>query len=84
MEIQQNVPELVKAHCPGFGVFGCAVSDFGAKRCLILMTTYSQSDLDIELSHRHCLGFDHVGESTMRDSWSSYKNTNGNLRAVMR
>ena len=81
MEIQQNVPKLVKAHCPGFGVFGCTVGDYGSGRCLVMMTTYSQKDLDIELSHQHCRGYDHLGESTMSDGWTDYKKSGRNYRA---
>ncbi len=81
MEILQNVPKLVKAYCPGFGVFGCTVSEFDGVRCLVMMTTYSQRDLDIELSHKHCMGYDHVGETTMRDAWSDYKKSNRVYRA---
>ncbi len=81
MEIRQNVPKLVKAHCPGFGVFGCTVAEFSPGKCQVMMTTYSQSDLDIELSHKHCDGYDHSGESTMSDARADYKKSGSNNRA---
>ncbi len=45
------------------------------------MATYSQRDLDIELSHKHCSGYDHLGESTMSDGWVDYKKSGRNYRA---
>lgn len=81
MEIRQNVPKLVKAYCPGFGIFGCSLVEFSPGTCLVMMTTDSQSDLDIELSHKHCDGYDHKGESTMADAWADYKKSGQNYRA---
>lgn len=50
---------------------GCAIADFDARICRIY--TWTNNRGVIEHERAHCYGYDHRGESGMRDAWESYK-----------
>jgi hypothetical protein len=49
----------------------CAIPLFHKRECWIVMLEYD--DMLAHHERLHCYGFDHVGESTMRDLWENYK-----------
>ena len=63
-------PEQVKDICPPF-TQACAVPVFAKRRCLVLLPQYDE--MLIAHERLHCYGFDHIGDSTMRSLWESYK-----------
>lgn len=51
--------------------WGCTLPQFQTGRCFILIAKEDSSVLEHE--KMHCLGYDHPGESTMRDAWAKWK-----------
>lgn len=63
--------EQVQAVCPPF-TRGCAIPLFKRRECMVVLS----EDGEMLKHHErlHCYGFDHIGESTMRDLWTTHKN----------
>lgn len=55
-------------------VRGCAIANFYIGRCYIFLVSDDPSILEHE--KLHCIGYDHPGESVMRDSWQKWKDKN--------
>lgn len=62
---------------------GCALVDFAARTCRVYLVLFSPRD-DVPMTNLeiwehevkgHCRGFDHKGESALRDAWARYKAT---------
>ena len=50
----------------------CAVVNFAAGTCrIVLADSSTRGNYDHE--RMHCMGYDHAGETTVRDAWSTYK-----------
>ena len=63
---------------------GCAIPDFASRSCRIYLVmvpigeNWSMSNIEIwEHERGHCRGYDHRGESAMRDAWAAYKHNIG-------
>lgn len=70
--------ENVAIECAPYTAFGsipfaCAVIDFKANTCTIWTAVSWQFVMEHE--RRHCLGYDHPDESTLRDAWEAFKAT---------
>ena len=69
----------LKVHCAGIKYeagatpVDCAFANFGMKTC----TVYVLADMPDAIAHArgHCRGYDHPGESTMRDGWAKWKSS---------
>ena len=70
--------EGIRRHCKARpwnwligGTLGCAEVDFRKRIC----TIYTMSEMDWVMAHEkeHCLGRDHLGETTIRDLWTAHK-----------
>lgn len=51
----------------------CTILAFAHGACYVYLASSDPEVLDHE--RKHCLGYDHPGESTMRDLWAMYKRT---------
>lgn len=61
---------MAKHECNGL-IGGCATVDFCSKRCDIYLQIDSAA---IEAHERkHCAGYDHPGDDTMRSAWERYR-----------
>lgn len=54
-----------------FVVAGCTTANFLKATCYIYLSTDNAAVIEHE--KMHCLGYDHPGESTMRDWWEKWK-----------
>jgi hypothetical protein len=74
VSVHMNQPEFAHQWCKGV-VFlrACAVIDFDAGKCYIYVVNDSEMFLREELSHRHCEGYDHRGENTIRGAFEQWK-----------
>lgn len=52
---------------------GCALLDFSARTCSIVLSRDFPSQAVERHEYLHCAGFDHPGESTLADLWRNYK-----------
>lgn len=57
--------------------FACALWDFTQMTCDIWLTPDSSKWI-VDHEQLHCLGHDHIGDSTLRDSWEYFKRSKGN------
>lgn len=66
-EVRRRCPDAARYHPAG-----CALVYFAQRQCVIL-------DAGADLTHErmHCRGYDHYGESAVRDAWERYKARNG-------
>jgi hypothetical protein len=63
--------EQVQQVCPPF-TRGCAIPLFKRRECIVVL---AENDPVLRIHETyHCYGFDHIGESTMRDAWTRFKN----------
>lgn len=76
--IEQKIgPDELARFCPrSYAAYGsraasCARLDLSRGVCLIY-TTSERPDL-LEHERAHCRGYDHAGETTMRDAWQAHK-----------
>lgn len=68
--------DLAEQWCPGmFNLRGCAYVNFRTMTCDIAIVDNSEANLREELSHGHCEGRDHKGESTISDAWKSWRDS---------
>jgi hypothetical protein len=52
----------------------CMEWDFNAKTCTIwLSKDFPPHSSVVEHEKLHCKGYDHIGDSTLRDAWTTYK-----------
>src|SRR3990167_2186056 len=71
------VPEWMK--WLGAIVEGCAEMDFKANTCTIWVRDSGFADTNILTHERlHCQGYDHIGDSILKDEWRKYKLTGEN------
>ena len=72
VEIIKTTLDEAKRQCKGVKliVFGCAKVFFDEGVCRIYLGTEDKSVYEHELLH--CKGYDHPGESTMRDAWAKW------------
>ena len=71
------VPEWMK--WLGAIVEGCAELDFKVNTCTIWVRDSGFADATImEHERLHCQGYDHIGDSILRDEWAKYKLTGKN------
>ena len=67
------VPEWMK--WLGAIVEGCAEMDFKANTCTVWVRDSGFADLNILTHERlHCQGYDHIGDSVLKNEWEKYKN----------
>ena len=67
--------------CPGlpFYSFDCAIPLFKVGQCLLLLI--ENSVMARNHGTLHCNGYDHIGETTMRDKWLAFKSARQFARA---
>jgi hypothetical protein len=70
--IEHQVTDI-RAHCGAYALIpiACAEFHFAKNECHI----YTKPDAPawvLEHERAHCAGFDHPGETTMRDAWAGY------------
>lgn len=74
VEVVRTTSAVVEQKCKMSFVMkglGCAMPIFPIGVCRIYLATDDPATLLHE--HYHCKGFDHAGESTLRDAWARYK-----------
>lgn len=64
----------VSEHCAqlGIGTLACAVVDFDNNTCDIYWPS-SPPEWMIRHEEAHCKGYDHYGDSIMRDAWAQHR-----------
>ena len=74
VEVRQVSEDMARKACGNprmISVYGCAVVFFPIRKCIIFLANNSRETLEHE--KLHCLGYDHIGESSMRDGWARHK-----------
>lgn len=56
-------------------VNACAIADFAHRTCYIY--TWTDDAAVLEHERAHCAGYDHPGESGMRDAWTNHQRARG-------
>ena len=65
----------IATRCPNVVLpVGCAVVNFALSECYVYTAT--STPWIVEHEEKHCLGYDHYGDSTMRDAWKQWKENN--------
>lgn len=72
--VQRTTEEVVRKACSRttlIAAYGCTVVRLENNKCYIFLATDDPATLEHE--RLHCLGYDHVGDSFLRDMWARHK-----------
>ncbi len=79
--IHMDRRDLAEKWCPGvFNLRGCSYVNFVTNTCDVAIVDNSEANLREELSHGHCEGRDHKGETVFKDAWANWKKENQNVQ----